>query len=88
MSKQSVKFDLNDTIFEIPSNTLEIDEDIQEDINENIKEDIQIYDEDEYDTDYEDEDPKETLRKLLKGRSFGTEEFGRDYKSNAELNRQ
>ena len=108
MSKQSVKFDLNDTIFEIPSNTLEIDEDIQEDINENIKEDeyiiydenkekenkenikenIQIVDEDEYDTDYEDEDPKETLRKLLKGRSFGTQEFGRDYKSNAELKRQ
>jgi hypothetical protein len=41
------------------------------------------------DTDYEEEndDPKQILIKLLKGRSFGKEEFGSDYESNAELKR-
>lgn len=42
------------------------------------------------DTDYEEEnqDPRETLKLLLKGRSFGKEEFGSDYESNADLKRQ
>ena len=31
---------------------------------------------------------KETLKKLLKGRSFGVEEFGRDYESSVELRRK
>lgn len=111
MSKQSVKFDLNDTIFEIPSNQLEIQENIIENIDEdeNINityEEVKIFQEEdeneneniksnieenvEYDTDYEEEneDPKETLKKLLKGRSFGTEEFGRDYESSVELKRK
>lgn len=41
-------------------------------------------------TDYEEEneDPREMLQKLLKNRSFGNEEFGDDYESNAELKRQ
>jgi hypothetical protein len=41
-------------------------------------------------TDYEEEkeDPRETLKKLIKGRSFGKEEFGTDYESNADLKRQ
>jgi hypothetical protein len=41
------------------------------------------------DTDYEEEneDPKEILIKLLKGRSFGKEEYGTDYESNTELKR-
>jgi len=44
----------------------------------------------ENDTDYEEEneDPHKVLQKLLKGRSFGTEEYGDDYESNAELKRQ
>jgi hypothetical protein len=43
----------------------------------------------ENDTDYEEEnqDPREVLQKLLKNRSFGNEEFGDDYESNAELKR-
>ena len=43
----------------------------------------------ENDTDYEEEneDPRSILQKLLKGRSFGTEEYGDDYESNAELKR-
>ena len=42
------------------------------------------------DTDYEEEnqDPVEILRKLLKKRSFGNEEYGQDYESNTELRRQ
>jgi len=42
------------------------------------------------DTDYEEEniDPVEILTKLLKKKSFGTEEFGQDYESNNELKRQ
>lgn len=42
------------------------------------------------DTDYEEEniDPVEILTKLLKKKSFGTEEFGQDYESNNELRRQ
>ena len=42
------------------------------------------------DTDYEEEneDPVELLKKLVKDRSFGNEEYGQDYESNAELRRQ
>ncbi len=46
-----------------------------------------IESENENDTDYEDEDPKETLTKLIKNRSWGIEEFGDDYESNIELKR-
>ncbi len=47
----------------------------------------QIENEDDNDTDYEDEDPKETLLKLLNKRSFGIEEFGDNFESNVELKR-
>lgn len=50
---------------------------------------VEVEDVDDNDTDYEEEndDPKQILIKLLKGRSFGKEEFGSDYESNAELKR-
>ena len=48
---------------------------------------IESENDDENDTDYEDEDPKETLIKLIKKRSFGMEEFGDDYESTVELKR-
>lgn len=35
-----------------------------------------------------EENPLETFKKLIKGRSFGTEEFGDDYESNVELKRK
>lgn len=42
------------------------------------------------DTDYEEEDmnPVDILKKLMKKRSFGNEEFGNDYESNIELRRK
>lgn len=48
---------------------------------------IESENETENDTDYEDEDPKETLLKLINKRSFGMEEFGDDYESTVELKR-
>ena len=59
-------------------------------ISEFTKEKDYVEDETENDTDYEEEneDPVEILTKLLKKKSFGTEEFGQDYESNNELKRQ
>jgi len=43
--------------------------------------------EDGSDTDYEDEDPQKTFRKLIKGKNIKVEEYGDDYQSSAELRR-
>jgi len=91
---KKVGFDLNLKIIpikkdEVNDNLKQIEDNFNILLQEDNEDNEDNKDEDN-DTDYEEEftDPRETLLKLLKKRSFGEEEFGDDYQSNVELKRK